>query len=133
MTTTTLPVSARLQVAKARLEIGWCPHWLGRKGEDRDWRVDHCKPDDPSARQWCARGALMAVDGELDRAAESYLCLALAEIWSEPFKNVPALMPDVILWNNMTGRTQDEVVALYARAFEMALADEAKNDGKDQA
>jgi hypothetical protein len=97
-----------LQESKARVERGWTQVVMARDaagGLVAAWS-EH-------AVCWCALGALRA--GSLDSSvAEMFLSRALP---------AEAMRENVAAWQDEPGRQKEEVVALFDRAIEIAVAE----------
>lgn len=119
------PVVARLRLGRERVAQpgGWAQWVLS----DDVFKVP----------RFCARGAIMIPAGasircydfntwcdkepEIWQAAEWFLTIAVYGSCDNP----PTIQ--LVNWNNAYSRTQDEVVAAFDRAIELALAEEMAN------
>jgi len=111
-------MSEFLREARALIASGWCQGSLARRKWGRGYR--QVSPYAANAVQWCAAGALEALHARLEceepSAAATYLTA-----------HIPAAFPyGLDLWNDLSGRTQDEVLALYDRAIAHAEGEEAQ-------
>lgn len=126
-----------LAAARHRVETGWCQHAGARSGPKA------VLPEDPTADRWCMSGALLCEEGlrgfsttlatvgsttypirtfddrtmRLRLAAERYLARSLRSI------EHTATLPALTLWNDRSGRTQDEVLAAFDTAAALVSAD----------
>lgn len=91
-----------LERARARVAKGWCQGWYakGKSGKDVSILSKY-------AVQWCAIGAFKT---HMPAGAESALKQAIDTY-------------HVIAWNDAKQRTQEEVLAAFDRAIELAKAD----------
>ena len=86
--------------ARALIEKGWAQGAFAK-----DKYGETVGTTDPTACQWCATGALMAIVGK--EARYSYCVKLLEEI----------LQQSIIIFNDSRCRTKEEVLALYDKAI----------------
>lgn len=94
----TNPAIEALREGRARIERGWCQHHL----------------NDPATGAVCVIGAihLLRSANNIKSAALGFICHA---------RDGAA---HIVEWNDTPSRTQADVIALYDRAIELAVAEE---------
>ncbi len=96
--------------SRVLLKKGWTQEWFARDADGVN-----CDENSKQATCWCITGALCRVDGggvvfqriteELERSAK---------------------VPNIVMWNDAPGRTQDEVLKLFDRTIRRLRAQEAR-------
>ena len=90
-----------IEAAVALLQQGWTQHANARDNEQRP-----VSALDPNACKWCLYGAIMrACDGRIADVRDiiDYL------------KTVDPKIYDIVVWNDASSRTREDVLALLAR------------------
>lgn len=98
-------VEKLLRKAKARIRRGWC-QLADARDKDGVWTW----PTRPTARAWCAYGALIQAypaDADSENAAFNLMCRAIRT-------------RSITRWNDKKGRTKTQVLAAFDRAILLA-------------
>jgi hypothetical protein len=112
-----MKTSEILLKAKKRVEQGWCQKAFARAADNKQ-----VASIDADAVSWCSSGALLK-ETETQTVWNQY---GLARRFLT--QAIDAVYPgmELLAWNDADGRTQEEVVAVFEAAYQLALKEEAE-------
>lgn len=115
-------VKTTLVEARAFVEKGWTQMHLARRKDG-----SACSVIDESAREWCMGGALQAAAHKLFSLQDHPAFTGARTIIDRTLLGVLPKGNRVALsdWNDVPGRKQKEVLAIFDKAIEMAKEEEA--------
>lgn len=107
-----------LIAARAKIDSGWC-----QKVFARDANGNSIAPNSDSAVAWCLRGAISSIIGS--RSDYHQLYPIFNAIFTELIKDIrPYSSIEFTQWNDVSGRTKEEILNLYDRAIESQIKNE---------